>query len=424
MKKLFAIILAAALCLSLGTAAFAAEDVLLIAPAPAAGVNVNVTISDAGKLVLVQKPVYVTDADADGALTINDALILAHTEYYEGGAEVYITYSSDYGLAINKLWGVENGGSYMYYLNDLMPLSLTEAVKEGDCVTAYGFADLEGWSDVYTYFDVHHAAVDAGETVELTLKGYDWNLDPNGNASPMAGVTIYVDGAATDVVTNDEGKAVVTLSKVGNYVISAKSETATLTPPVCTVKVGFADVNAEDSYAPAVDYLVENGLLNGIADEKFEPAGEASRALIVTVLHKLEGSPDVPNDRELPVFSDVEGTDAMTIDAFRWASYEGIIEGYGNGKAGPADKVTREQMATILWRYAKGKGVDVSVGENTNILSYNDAFEISEWAVPAIQWACGAGLMEGDANGNILPGAEVTRGEMAQLVYELSQLIP
>ena len=215
-----------------------------------------------------------------------------------------------------------------------------------------------------------------------------------------------------------------TLGKVGTYVISAGSETATLTPPVCTVKVGFADVNTEDSYAPAVDYLVENGLLNGIADEKFEPAGEASRALIVTVLHKLEGSPDVPNDRELPVFSDVEGTDAMTIDAFRWASYEGIIEGYGNGKAGPTDKVTREQMATILWRYAKSKGVDVSAGENTNILSYNDPLAISEWATPAMQWACGIGLLESDAEGYIKPENELTRSELSQLVYELSQLIP
>ena len=423
MKKLFAIILAVALCLSLGVTAFAADD-LLISPVPADGVNVSVTIVDAGTLALVQAPVYVTDADADGALTINDAIIAAHAEYYEGGAEGYVTYTGDYGIAIDKLWGVENGGSYMYYLNDLMPLSLTEAIKEGDRVTAYGFADLEGWSDVYTFFDKSTATIAAGETLELTLKGYDWSLDPNGGASPLANATIYVNGEAVRTATDSEGKASVTLGKVGTYVISAGSETATLTPPVCTVKVGFADVNTEDSYAPAVDYLVENGLLNGIADEKFEPAGEASRALIVTVLHKLEGSPDVPNDRELPVFSDVEGTDAMTIDAFRWASYEGIIEGYGNGKAGPADKVTREQMATILWRYAKGKGVDVSVGENTNILSYNDAFEISEWAVPAIQWACGAGLMEGDANGNILPGAEVTRGEMAQLVYELSQLIP
>ena len=374
MKKILAIILAVAMCLSLGTAAFAAEDILLIAPAPARGVNVNVTISDAGNLVLVQAPVSVTDLDEDGIVSINDALMAAHLAYYPGEAG-YVYYVGDYGIAMDTLWGVTNGGSYMYYVNDIMPMSLGEAVNAGDSIVAYGFADLEAWSDTYTYFDKRTAEVTAGDTLELTLSAPDWS----GNVLPVAGAEIVVDGVKTGVVTDENGKAAVVIDKAGECLVSAVSETMVIVPPVCKITVGVAEAD-----------------------------GEASRAFAVDMLYDATADTLVPGDFDAG-FTDTDSP------AFRWAAFNGIIEGYGNGKAGPLNKVTRQELATILWRYAKVMGIDVSVGENTNILSYNDAAEISEWAIPAMQWACGAGILN-DTDGNIRPAGEVTRGEVAAAV--------
>ena len=98
-----------------------------------------------------------------------------------------------------------------------------------------------------------------------------------------------------------------------------------------------------------------------------------------------------------------------------WAAANGIVGGYGNGKFGPEDNITREQLATMLWRYAQTEDYDVSVGEDTNILSYTDALEISEYAIPAMQWACGAGIMEGNA-GYLTPQGDATRAQVATML--------
>ena len=112
------------------------------------------------------------------------------------------------------------------------------------------------------------------------------------------------------------------------------------------------------------------------------------------------------------VFNDVENGQWYS-DAIAWANMNSIVEGY-DGKFDPTGEITREQFAAILWRYAKYKGYNVSVGENTNILSYNDAFEVSEYAISAMQWACGAGLMQGDGV-NLTPKADATRAQAAAL---------
>ena len=84
----------------------------------------------------------------------------------------------------------------------------------------------------------------------------------------------------------------------------------------------------------------------------------------------------------------------------------------------PDDNITREQLASILFRYAKFKGYDVSVGEDTNILSYEDAFSISEYAIPAMQWACGAGIISGNEDGTLNPGGHAQRAHAAQMLMK------
>ena len=135
MKKLIAAVSAIALTFSTAFTAFAAETA-----------DVDVTISDGtGTLPLAQEKITVTDIDADGALTINDALYIAHEEYYNGGAEAgFASAETEYGLSLNKLWGVENGGSYGYYKNNVSAMSLSDTIADGDYITAYAFSDLSG----------------------------------------------------------------------------------------------------------------------------------------------------------------------------------------------------------------------------------------------------------------------------------------
>ncbi|MBR4284335.1 MAG: S-layer homology domain-containing protein [Anaerotignum sp.] len=137
-----------------------------------------------------------------------------------------------------------------------------------------------------------------------------------------------------------------------------------------------------------------------------------TRAQLVTTLWRLEGKPMVESAEG---FNDVYENDWYN-DAVRWATANGIANGYGEGYFGPSDTVTREQTVSILWRYAQYKGIDVSVGEDTNILSYGDAFDVSGYAVPAMQWACGSDLVNGmkDLNGTMIldPQGYTTRAQM------------
>ena len=139
--------------------------------------------------------------------------------------------------------------------------------------------------------------------------------------------------------------------------------------------------------------------------------------MAVNALWKLDGKNKVDTESK---FADVSA-DSKYFDAVHWAEVAGISGGYVNGFFGVEDPLTREQMMTLLWRYAKYKGLDVSVAEDTNILSYADALSISEYAIPAMQWACGAGLMQGDGI-NLTPQATAIRVQAAALFQRFCQL--
>ena len=177
----------------------------------------------------------------------------------------------------------------------------------------------------------------------------------------------------------------------------------------------FADAAPTAWYHDGVHYCVEKGLMHGISADKFLPDGSTTRAQLVTILWRLEGSPETTGAAR---FSDVAGG-AWYTEAVRWAAGCGVVKGYDNGCFGPNDAVTREQMAAILYRYAQHKGYDVSAGKDTNILSFDDAFAVSEYAIPAMQWACGSGMVRGIAQkGGMLlaPGDTTTRAQAATLI--------
>ena len=177
----------------------------------------------------------------------------------------------------------------------------------------------------------------------------------------------------------------------------------------------YTDAKATAWYHDGVHYCIENGLMNGLTTTQFAPGGTTTRAQIVTILWRLEGEPYTYNSMS---FNDVAQGKWYT-EAVRWAAANGIVDGYNATSFGPNDSITREQMVAILWRYCQFRGIDVSVGENTNILSYTDAFSVHSWAMEAMQWACGAGVIGGIADGNSMkldPTGTATRAQVATML--------
>ena len=198
--------------------------------------TVYVTISDGqGNLAVPHASFDVTDIDADGAITIHDALYAAHEACYEGGAEAgYAVSMGDFGLCINKLWGEENGGSYGYYVNNASAFNLSDPVKEGDSVQAYAFTDLVGFSDTFSFFDLTEIETDADFQLTLNCQMYDADWNPV--YLPVEGAEITLNGEGSGIFTDAEGKAALNLEP-GEYLISAHSESITLVPPVCIAAV-------------------------------------------------------------------------------------------------------------------------------------------------------------------------------------------
>ena len=183
-----------------------------------------------------------------------------------------------------------------------------------------------------------------------------------------------------------------------------------------SLELPFWDVRPEDWFYDDVRYVYEAGLMNGTAEGLFSPDLFTSRAMLVTVLWRLSGSPVV--NYYMP-FADVDQA-AWYAEAVRWAASCGIIAGYDNGNFGPNDPITREQLAAILYRCAAYRQEDTSIGADTNILSFTDAASVSEYAVPALQWACGAGILQG-ADGALLPTHPATRAQTAAMLHRFCQ---
>jgi len=157
----------------------------------------------------------------------------------------------------------------------------------------------------------------------------------------------------------------------------------------------FTDVHDVDHWAKdAVDFVSSKDIFNGVSDTTFNPNGSMTRQAMWMVLARMSG--ENPADMD---------------EAKAWAVESGVSDG-----SSPTLAISRQQFVTMLWRWAKAQKIDVSVGENTNILSYEDAFGISEYAIPAFQWACGAGVVDGYADGTLKPEVTATRAHVAKML--------
>lgn len=175
----------------------------------------------------------------------------------------------------------------------------------------------------------------------------------------------------------------------------------------------FDDLDTSLWYHGDMDYVLSNGLMNGTADKTFAPNENLTRAMLVTILYRNEGKPEISGGAP---FEDVAGG-AYYADAVDWAYKNGIVKGISETMFVPDNNITREQIAAIMYRYAQYKGYDTTDGENTNILSYNDFDSISEYAIGAMQYACGSGLIKGRTESTLNPNDNATRAEIAAVLH-------
>ena len=172
----------------------------------------------------------------------------------------------------------------------------------------------------------------------------------------------------------------------------------------------FVDVDTKQWYHPYVDYAVTHGLFGGTSDHTFEPEAAMTRAMLVTVLWRYEGQPKGYQN----TFTDVNAKNGgWYIDAVAWAAANGVVNGVGNGRFDPEGKITREQMATILFRYAQKKGIDTS--KRGSLGGFSDAERVSVYAKDALQWAVGEGIING-SDGKLLPQGSATRAQVATIL--------
>ena len=177
----------------------------------------------------------------------------------------------------------------------------------------------------------------------------------------------------------------------------------------------FVDVDPTKWYHDAVDFTVENGLFEGTSDVTFSPQLTMSRAMLATVLYRLEGEPEVSGSKP---FTDLPD-DAWYTDAICWAAEHRIIQGVGGGKCAPNTPVTREQTVLMLQRYGAFKGYDTAKSEDLH--DFTDADRVSPWAMDAVRWAVAEGLLCGRGNGVLDATGRITRAEAAAILMRFMQ---
>ena len=255
-------------------------------------------------------------------------------------------------------------------------------------------------------------------TVEAT-QGGTVTADPT---AAKAGTTVtltpvpdrgYQVGAVA--VTDRFGEAVaVTENADGTYTFTMPNGQVTVTVTFEQAPLPFHDVTEGDWFYDAVRYAYETGLMDGVGDSLFAPNSQTTRAQLVTILYRLEGEPEVSGTSG---FTDVEAGTWYT-DAVAWAAANGIVNGTTDTTFAPGEDITREQLVTVLYRYAESKGYDVSA--SADLSGYPDAGQVQDYAQPAMAWAVAEDIVEG-VDGNLNPTGDATRAQIATILMRFCE---
>ena len=256
----------------------------------------------------------------------------------------------------------------------------------------------------YTY-----ESVNADSTIEVSFKKVaSSGGSPGGSSSSGKSDKETIEKPTEETTTKEETTKEDT----------TKEET-TKEEPVKTEWVNpFSDVKTDDWYYEYVKYINEKELMKGISETEFAPNNTVTRAMFVTVLYRLEKEPTGAKAD----FADVpEG--AYYENAVGWAVQNGIVNGVTETEFAPDNTITREQMATIIHRYMKFKGLDMSVSENVDVTSYEDFENISDYAKDAFRFACSNGIISGTSETTLAPKESATRAQMAAIFQRCEKVL-
>ena len=241
--------------------------------------------------------------------------------------------------------------------------------------------------------------------------------------------SLYVSGSSSDYVGAAAGYNAGTIDKVQNStVVSAAGFYNADGSVVMDAAVGstvtiaangkiFSDVADGSWYRKAVGFAVSHELFNGVSDEEFAPGKSMTRGMFVTVLARLAGEEDFSGEAE---FTDVS-SDAWYASGVAWAASKGIVNGYGDGKFGPNDEVTREQMAAIMYNFTKAMGYDIT--GNVSLDKFSDSASVDSWAADAVKWAAGCGIVNGNTDGTLNPRGTATRAQVATIMMNYVEVL-
>ena len=226
---------------------------------------------------------------------------------------------------------------------------------------------------------------------------------PATNENTLPHINIKNPEAASKVEIKDDKSVVITYDVLSDQ------------PLIDGASAAFTDVTEKHWFNDSVQYVYEKGLMNGITEKTFEPNKQTSRAMIVTILYRLEGSPAVTGKHG---FNDVK-TGNWYDNAVAWAAANGIVTGYSDTEFGPSNNITREQMAAIMHRYANYKKYDTSKAGDLN--AFSDKASLSSYATGSMSWAVGSGIISGKGGGNLVPRAGATRAEAAAILQRFCE---
>ena len=239
-------------------------------------------------------------------------------------------------------------------------------------------------------------AAKAGTTVTLT---------PSPDAGYQVGTVAVTDRFGEPVAVTEQADGTYTFT-MPNGQVSVNVTFVEVTPE----PLPFTDVAEGDWFHDAVRYVYDNGLMDGVGDGQFAPNATTNRAMVVTILYRLAGEPDVSGDLG---FTDV-APGLWYTDAVTWAAQKGIVNGISETEFSPAGDLTREQLATVLYRYAESMGYDVSA--SADLSGFPDAGDIQSYAKEALSWAVAEGLLQGFEDDSLQPGGTATRAQIATIL--------
>ncbi len=295
----------------------------------------------------------------------------------------------------------------------------------GSAGTSYDISVSAGSSD-HGNIDISPSRAAAGRTVTLTVTpddGYVLNtLTVTDNDGEELELTKKDDGTYTFVMP--KGKVTVSASftkESSDMPGETPGGEPGQTPGETPSSLPFTDVSSSDWFCGSVEYVFENGLMNGVSESSFDPDSNLTRSMITQILYNLEDRPSV-SDSASDIYTDVASA-SWYADAVGWATSCGIVNGYGNGVFGPEDPVTREQMAAILYNYAVFKGYDTTFGTDP-LAGFLDSSDVSGWAADAMNWSVSSGLISGKGGGILDPSGTATRAEVAAIFARFCEQIP